>query len=216
MDSTWDAKANPAMEALVASYKLRLDAEISTPIGTATQTLQKGLPESPLSNFTADAMLHVAEAMWGKVDFAVMNMGGLRSSINQGAITLSDLYEVYPFENRLVLLELPGQAVRELFDFIAFHGGEGLSKTIALTIKNRAVRSLRIGGQPLDPNKTYRVATIDYLAEGNDGMVAFRQATRMEDSQKQLRTWMIEYVKQLTANNIEIYATIDHRITMDK
>jgi 2',3'-cyclic-nucleotide 2'-phosphodiesterase (5'-nucleotidase family) len=214
MDASWDAKANPEMAALVASYKTRLDAEMNAAIGTAAQTLQKGLPESPLSNFTADAMLQVSETAWGNVDFAVMNMGGLRSTINQGTISLGNIYEVYPFENRLVLLEMPAAAVQELFDFIAFHGGEGLSKTIALTVKNRAVESLRIGGKPLDPNKIYRVATIDYLAEGNDGMTAFRQATRVEDSKKQLRDWIIEYVKQLTANNTEIYATNDHRVTI--
>ncbi|MDR0542160.1 MAG: 5'-nucleotidase C-terminal domain-containing protein [Dysgonamonadaceae bacterium] len=214
MDSAWDAKANPAMAALVASYKTQLDAKMNAPIGVAAQTLQKGFPQSLLSNFTADAMQQMAETEWGHVDFAVMNMGGLRSTLNQGPITLGNLYEVYPFENRLVLLELPGKAVKDFFDFIAFHGGQGLSGTVSLAVKKRAVESLNIGGKPLDERKVYRIATIDYLAEGNDGMVAFQQATKVEDSNRQLRDWMIEYVKTLTANNIEINATIDNRITI--
>ncbi|MDR2804958.1 MAG: 5'-nucleotidase C-terminal domain-containing protein [Dysgonamonadaceae bacterium] len=212
IDSTWDAKAHPEMVALVASYKTQLEAETHTPIGVAAQTLQKGYPQSLLSNFTADAMLQVAETVWGNVDFAIMNMGGLRSTLNQGTITVDNLYEVYPFENRLVLLELPGNAVKELFDFIAFHGGQGLSKTVGLTVNKRAVESLSIGGRPLDVHKTYRVVTIDYLAEGNDGMVAFRQAVQTKDSNKQLRDWMIEYIKTLTANNTEVNATLDNRI----
>jgi 2',3'-cyclic-nucleotide 2'-phosphodiesterase (5'-nucleotidase family) len=202
------------MAALVASYKTQLDIEMNVPVGVAARTLQKGYPESPLSNFTADAMLQVAETVWGGVDFAVMNMGGLRSALNQGTVTVGNLYEVYPFENRLVLLELPGAAVRDLFDFIASNGGEGLSGTVNLVVRKRAVESLKINGKPLDVSKTYRVATIDYLAEGNDGMTAFRQATKVEDTRRQLRDWMIEYVKTLTENNTEINATIDNRVTI--
>jgi 2',3'-cyclic-nucleotide 2'-phosphodiesterase (5'-nucleotidase family) len=214
INKTWDAKANPELEALVASYKTQLDAEMNVPIGMAAQTLQKGFPQSLLSNFTADAMQQTAETVWGNVDFSVVNMGGLRSALNQGPITAGNLYEVYPFENRLVLLELPGTAVKTFFDFIASHGGQGLSGTVSLVVKKRTVESLKIGGKPLDEHKTYRVATLDYLAEGNDGMTALKQATRIEDSNKQLRDWMIEYVKTLTTNNTEINATIDNRITV--
>jgi 2',3'-cyclic-nucleotide 2'-phosphodiesterase (5'-nucleotidase family) len=214
MDSTWDLKANPAMVALVESYKTSLDAEMNTPVGTAAQTLVKGFPQSLLTNFTADAILQIAEESYGDIDFAVMNVGGLRSTLNKGTITLGNLYEIYSFENRLVVLELPGKAVKEFFDFIASHGGQGLSKSIRLVAKNREMESLTINGKPLDENKTYRVATIDYLAEGNDGMVAFKQATGSIDSNETLRDLMIQYVKKLTANNQEANATIDDRITI--
>ena len=214
MDSSWDSKANPELVTLIASYKNRMEVEMSEPVGIAAQSLRKGYPQSLLSNFTADAIQQFAEQMWGDVDFSVMNMGGLRSTLNQGAITIGNLYEVYPFENCLVLLELPGKAVKEFFDFVAVQGGQGLSGTVNLVVKKRKVESLKIGGNPLDKNKTYRIATIDYVAEGNDGMVVFQQATQIMDSNKPLRDWMIEYVKTLTANNIEINATIDHRITI--
>jgi 2',3'-cyclic-nucleotide 2'-phosphodiesterase (5'-nucleotidase family) len=214
MDSQWDAKANPELAALIASYRVQLEAKADEPVGVATQTLRKGFPQSLLSNFTADAIQQIAEQLWSNIDFSVMNMGGLRSTINQGTVTAGNLYEVYPFENRLVLLELPGKAVKEFFDFVAFQGGQGLSGTVNLVVKKRKVESLKIGGKLLDKNKTYRIATIDYLAEGNDGMVVFRQATQVEDSNKQLRDWIIEYIKTLTANNIEINATIDNRITI--
>jgi 2',3'-cyclic-nucleotide 2'-phosphodiesterase (5'-nucleotidase family) len=214
MDSAWDAKANPEMIALVESYKTKLDSEMNEPIGTAAQTLIKGFPQSLLTNFSADAMKEIAGNLWGNVDFAVINNGGLRSTLNKGTITVRNLYEIYSFDNRLVLLELPGKAVKEFFDFIAFHGGQGLSKDIRLTIKTRDVESLEIGGKPVDENKTYRIATLDYLAEGNDGMVAFRQAVNRLDSEKTLRDLMIQYIKELTANNQEANAILDNRITI--
>jgi 2',3'-cyclic-nucleotide 2'-phosphodiesterase (5'-nucleotidase family) len=214
MDSAWDAKANPEMIALVESYKTKLDSEMNEPIGTATQTLIKGFPQSLLSNFSADAMKEIAGNLWGNVDFAVVNNGGLRSTLNKGTITVRNLYEIYSFDNRLVLLELPGKAVKEFFDFIAFNGGQGLSKDIRLVIKVRDVESLEIGGKPVDENKTYRIATLDYLAEGNDGMVAFRKAVNRLDSEKTLRDLMIQYIKKLTANNQEANAILDNRITI--
>ena len=216
MNSEWDAKAHPELVALVTSYKNRLEAEMNEPVGVAAQTLQKGYPQSLLSNFTADAIQLFGEQQWGNIDFSVMNMGGLRMSLNQGTITKGNLYEIYPFENSLVLMELPGKAVKEFFDFVAVQGGQGLSGAVKLVIKKRNVESLKIGGKPLDTNKTYRIATIDYVAEGNDGMVVFQQATKIEDSNRQLKDWMIEYVKSLTANKKEINATIDHRITVIK
>ena len=214
MDKTRDAKANPELVALIASYKSLMEAEMNKPIGFATQTMRKGFPQSLLSNFTADAMLQFAERQWGGADFSVMNMGGLRATLNGGKITVGNLYEIFPFDNNLVLLELPGKAVKDFFDYVAFQGGQGVSGTVNLCIKNRKVESLTIGGKPLNLNKTYRIATIDYLAEGNDGMGVFRKATQKEESKKQLRDWMIEYVEILTADNTEVNATLDNRITV--
>jgi len=215
MDSAWDAKANPQMQALVNTYKQKLEKEMNVRIGIAAGTLIKGTPQSLLSNLTADVLKERAEKTEAYVDFAVINNGGLRTTLNKGAITVGNLYEIYPFENALVVLDLPGKAVKEFFDFIAEKGGEGLSTGIQLTIKDGKVKSLKIGNQPLDENKTYKVATVDYLAGGNDGMVAFKQATHVLSSNEMLRDIMIDYVKECTKNNKEINAKLDNRIIID-
>jgi 2',3'-cyclic-nucleotide 2'-phosphodiesterase (5'-nucleotidase family) len=214
MDKSWDAGANAEMTALVDSFKTKMNAEMDERIGTAAQTLKKGLPQSLLSNFTADVMLESGENLWGKVDFSLMNMGGLRTSIIEGVVTITNMYEVYPFNNRLVLLELPGTEVKDLFDSIAHYGGEGLSKSIELVIKDKKVNALKIGGKPFDEQKTYRIVTIDYLAEGNDRMKALAKATKYTDSSILLRDVMINYIKKLTDNKKEINASLDDRIKM--
>jgi 2',3'-cyclic-nucleotide 2'-phosphodiesterase (5'-nucleotidase family) len=214
ISADWDAKANPEMALLLESYKTRLNSEMKIKIGAAARTLKKGYPQSLLSNFSADAMKETADSLWGNVDFAVMNLGGLRSTLNKGEITVENLYEIYSFDNRLVLLELPGKAVKKFFDFIAFNGGEGLSKEIHLIVKNRNVDALETNGKPLDENKIYRIATLDYLAEGNDGMTALKEAVNRIDSNETLRDLMIQYIKKLTANNKEADASIDDRITV--
>jgi len=204
------------MQALVNSLKTKMVDETQKIIGTANQTLTKGKPQSLLTNFTADAMLESASGLWGAVDFAVMNVGGIRNTLNQGEISVGEMYEIYPFNNRLVLLELQGKFVKEFFDFVAETGGVGLSKNLEVVIQDKAVESLKIGGQTVDDNKIYRVATIDYLAEGNDGMTAFTKAVKVTDSNRLLRDILIEYVKKLTAANKAVDANLDNRIIIRK
>ena len=164
MDSTWEPATNTKMRTLVNSLNEEMVEETQKIIGTANRTLTKGKPQSLLTNFTADAMLDYASGLWGPVDFAVTNVGGIRNTLNQGNISVGDMYEIYPFNNRLVLLELTGKDVHELFNSIAKIGGEGLSKNIEVVIKDKAVELLKIGGKAVDENKIYRIATLDYLA----------------------------------------------------
>ena len=211
MNSRYDGHADPGMFSLVQTYKTILDTKMNDVIGEATQTLAKSGPQNLLANFTTDAMLEYATGLWGTVDFAIVNYGGLRTTLNQGSVTVGDVYAIYVFENRLVLLELSGKSVKQLFDGFVHKMG-GFSKSVQLKIKDNAVESLTIGGKPLDEKATYRVVTIDFLAEGNDKMKALTQATQCIDSNITLRDMMIEYIKKLTAENKKIYATSDDRI----
>ena len=212
MNSRFDSIADPGMSSLVQKYKIKLDSEMNEAIGESAQTLAK----SSLAYFTADAMQEYAAGLWGPVDFAIINNGGLRAILNQGAVTIENLYEIYAFENHLVLLDLPGKAVKQLFDGFAQRKMEGFSSSVRLTVNNKTIESLTIGGKPLDETATYRVVTVDYLAEGNDGMEALTQATHYADSNIVLRDAMIEYVKKLTSENKKIYATQDDRIEIKK
>ena len=212
MNSSFDKHPDPDMLSLVQTYKNQLDAEMHEVIGEATQALTKSGTQSVLANFTADAMQEYAAGLWGPVDFAVINNGGLRTTLNKGPVTVGNLYEIYVFENCLVLLELHGKAVKQLFDVFAKNKMEGFSKNVRITLKNNTIESLTIGGKPLNEETTYRVVTVDYLAEGNDGMDALKQATNYTDSNIVLRNAMIEYIKKLTAENKKIYATADDRI----
>jgi len=212
MNSSFDSHLDPKMLSLVQKYKVQTDEKMNDVIGESDQALTKFGPQSLLANFTTDAMQKFAIDLWGAADFAVVNNGGLRTSLNQGAITIGKIYEIYVFENRLVLLELPGKAVRQLFEGFAGKQMEGFSKEVQLKIKNKAIESITIGGKALDDNATYKIVTVDYLAEGNDGMEALTQATNYTDSNILLRDMMIEYIKNLTAENKKIHVTPDDRI----
>ena len=115
--------------------------------------------ETPLGNFVADAMRETAHA-----DIAFINSGGIRSPIPQGGVTVGDVYSTLPFENSIVVVPMPGWQVRELCDIAGRRIGKGgflQVSGISFAIRASGERSRRRRADRLD--RTYRVATVDYL-----------------------------------------------------
>ncbi len=213
VDSTWMQPVDSSVTAIIDKYKHRLDEEMNVVIGTAAETMVSTLPESPLTNLTADVLLQYADKQNPEnFDFALMNSQGIRTALNKGNITLGNVYEVYPFENKVVFLELNGKYVEDLFKFYARNGGEGVSSTIRLSIRDKEIEGLTIGGKPLDKDKTYKIVTIDYLAEGNDGMKALSFSSKKTDTGLMLRDLMIDYIKNQTSGNKPVQAVNDGRV----
>lgn len=97
-------------------------------------------------------------------------MGGIRASLPQGDITYGDVLNVAPFENHICFLTLSGEKTLQLFQEIAARGGEGVSHSVRMVVsKDGTLKSVTVQGVPVDPQMTYRIATLDYLAQGNDG-----------------------------------------------
>ncbi len=217
MDSTWNKEIDPAIQQLIDGYKHQMEAQMDREIGEAAQTMKSGYPQSLLTNLTADAIKQFGEQYTNTpVDFAVMNVGGLRSVLNKGPITIGNMFEIYSFDNMVVILDMDGKAVNELFEFYAANGGEGLSSGVQLVVKSRKVVSLKIGGNPVEENRMYRVATIDYLAEGNGGMTALTKAKNTIVTGITLRDAMIEFVQKCTAAGQIVDSHLDNRIMIEK
>ncbi len=104
---------DPAIEAMVATFRDRMGEEIRQVIGETTGMLSKAVPEGTLGNFATDAMLWSANAHCpDPVHMALTNNGGLRVPIGAGPITLGQMYELMPFENMLSVLVLTGSQVQ--------------------------------------------------------------------------------------------------------
>ncbi len=141
-------------------------------IGQATQNMPYGKPESLLTNFTSDVMklLDTRYTDGLPVDITLMNVNGHRAPIAKGDITVGDIFSTYSFENELVVVRLKGTDLNELFDQYAQMGGAGISGNVRLDIKDGKITSSSVDGKPVDKDKIYTIVTLDYLAEGNDGM----------------------------------------------
>jgi 2',3'-cyclic-nucleotide 2'-phosphodiesterase (5'-nucleotidase family) len=215
IDSTFDAYPQPQMHELVKKYKTLLDKEMNQVIGTSTQFMDYGIPESLLTNFTSDVMkAYGDEHLPAGADIAVMNVHGHRATMPKGEITIGNLYEIYSFDNTIVFLDLKGSDLNDIFRAYAGMGGGGISSNVKLVIENKKVKSVSIDGKPIDENKIYHIVTLDYLADGNNGMSAFKNAVKLTNTGITLRDIMIDYVREQTRQGKEITSQLDGRITV--
>ncbi|MBQ6001073.1 MAG: bifunctional metallophosphatase/5'-nucleotidase [Clostridia bacterium] len=205
------AKIDAAMEELNQTLKTvvattAVDLTISDPVETDTS----GNPirmirraETNLGDLCADAFRAKTGA-----DIAVINGGGIRTSIPKGSITYEDINTVFPFGNMLSVVEVTGQQILDALEWTSRsvpleNGGflqvSGMSYEIHLSANGtcktdetgmctgfegeRRVKNVRIGGEPLDPEKKYTLAGTDYvLLQNGDGMTAFDGAAILQDS----------------------------------
>lgn len=219
IDSRWDKNPDEAATAFLAPYKKTVDSIMGPVVGNTVKPLKSYRPESPLSNLLADILVDAGQYYGEQPVMGLYNMGGIRASLPQGTITYGDVLEVAPFENKICFLTLSGEHLMELFGNIAYVGGEGVSHGVRLVIKNRKVASVTLHGKAIDPKAQYRIATIDYLAQGNDRMTALKYKTSLNSPQaKENDTRFIirHYFETKTQQGIAIDADIEGRITKEQ
>lgn len=204
------------VRAILERGRQAVDSIKSPVIGEAAIALEKYIPESPLMNFAADALLAMAREETGEhVDIAITNKGGLRSNISAGAITFGDIYNVFPFENTLALVTLTGEQLMQLCREIASVGGEAISGMRLVITSRGELVAATVDGEPVDAARNYRVATSDYLSQGNDKMSALALGTERDiKSNITIRDLMVQYIKKLATNGEALSAECDGRITI--
>lgn len=203
------------IRAILERDRAKVDSIKSPVLGEAAVALEKYIPESPLMNFAADALMEMAQRhSTQKVDIALTNKGGLRSNITAGTITFGDVYNVFTFDNRLAFLTLNGEQLLQLCGEIAAAGGEAISGMRLVITKDGKLVDATVAGRPIDPQATYRIATLDYLAQGNDNLTTLAKGSNPEVSRHLLRDLIVEYIKEQTEKGIKISAKCDGRITI--
>lgn len=212
VDSTLDAIQDSAYLSELAPMKARIEELSSVVIGHVPEQMDAYTPESPLLNWAADALFFPIRAQRGDaVDFAIVNVGGLRCSWSAGDLTIRSVFELMPFENEVVILSLRGKDVLHLAEQIAAQGGQGVSG-LTLEIADGKPENVRVQGQPVDPERVYHVVTSDYLSGGADGMDALHDYEAREMTGIVIREQYIDYAKTLTQNGQPIQAVCDGRI----
>ena len=190
--------STPSVEAmaLVAPYKASVDSLMAPVLGMSRVAMSVKRPESLLSNWAADVMVEGGTATGLEpADMGLVNMGGLRNNMPEGIVRRGDIMLISPFENSVVVLEMKGSDLLELMHNIAAVKGEGVSRSVRMEITAEGeLLSCTIGGKEIDPHRIYTVATIDYLAEGNDKMFALKKAVKRHDIGILARDVMMEYV----------------------
>ena len=126
-----------------------------------------------------------------------MNVGGLRTALPNGEITMGNMYEVMPFENSVVVVKLNGSSMDSLFKHIIRRGGEPVSG-LKLEIDEKQLYTAWLGQRRFDSRRDYWVATSDYLAFGGDGFNMLKSPMQIVFFKRTLRDVLIEGVQNET------------------
>ncbi len=185
--------SDPKIEEIIKPYREQLQKEMDTVIGKSEVNMTRGNPESLLGNFVSDVILDTARR-FGQVDFALTNNGGLRAPIYKGNITIRNIFELMPFDNRIVLARFTGEQMEVLLTEIVKKGGTPVSG-ITIVSTNGIVNAT-VGRKKFDPNRSYTVATIDYLMHGGGNLESMWKGKIIKDTHVLLREALIAYVKK--------------------
>lgn len=212
MDSTWDSMKDLRATQIIGKYSPQV-APLQEIIGYSEDEYDKGRPESGLSNFAADVIRVVAEQKTGeKVDIALTNFGGIRTSLPKGAVRVYDIYSIFPFDNYLVTFDIKGSDLRRFLDqMIARRRVEALSGVEIVITGNKADK-LDVAGAPLDDARVYKFATINFLMDGGDGVVLSDVAFNRKDTGVWIRDAIVEYLRAQMERGEKIVLAPDGRI----
>lgn len=158
-------------EEIIRPFRDSMQMEMKQVLVISDTILTKQAPESDLGNLLAEIMLDKARSYSHRsVDLAVINLGGIRiSQLPAGNITTEKVFELMPFDNKIVLLEIDGATLQKLFDRMATAGGIPIAGARYVIDAGKAVQ-INIQGRSLDPAGTYTLAISDYLASGGDNL----------------------------------------------
>jgi 2',3'-cyclic-nucleotide 2'-phosphodiesterase (5'-nucleotidase family) len=190
--------ADEAVLKMISPYKSQLDKTMNVVIGELTESMEKSRPNSSLSNFMCDAMVSIGKIKFPEknIQFGVMNYGGIRlPSLPKGPVTISRMYELMPFDNTLVIMNVDKETVRQLCDRIIALGGWPVSKELKLEANGLILKNILINNIPLDQMPdNFNIALPNYVAEGGDNTNMLKNRPK-EDSGIFIRDILQEYVK---------------------
>jgi 5'-nucleotidase len=198
---------------------LRTEERMKEKVGELTATAERSknaLASSAMGNLLTDALRDYTRA-----DVALMNRGGIRADLQQGPITRRDVFEVMPFDNSIVVLKLTGAEltalVRNAVEGKAHSGIEVSGLTLEIKTDaggdKRSLTGVRVGAEPVDPAKVYRVAMNSFMADGGDAYIeAVSPGEKRTDDVLLLR----DMLEALFVNKKSVTAATDDRYKVTK
>lgn len=203
IDSRLDSRIDPAFASRIAPYRVKVDSLRAYRIGETPCEYER--TSTRMLNLFSDFVRERGAELCGKpVDLSIMNKGGIRNTLDSGAITKGEIIDIAPFENRIVVLDILGKDLLENIGIMVGQEGQGVSSNVSVLYDpaTHAINHAKIDGKPIDPKRRYRLATIDYLASGNDYMTPLQRATTLARSREVLYQTLIDYISQGKLNRL--------------
>lgn len=144
-------------------------------------------------------------------DIAFINGGGLRRSLAQGKVTLGDMYDISPFDNTIVTMDITGKELFSVLEYGIANKTYGYIQFSGLKVEfdasqpvgEKIIKASLINGEPIDMDKRYSIAVPDFMADGGDGYTIFKKGENIVNSNKVLREIFANSIKNLKKLNID-------------
>lgn len=207
-------------DSIIAPYRTRLNEDMNAVLSYAPKTYSKsdGDLNTAIGNLMADIVYAEGNPIFNirtnkNIDAVILNHGGIRAIISKGNITTKTAFEVMPFENSIVVVAIKGQQMDSMMQYLSEakrpHPIQGISLTLD---KDYKIKEALVNNKPINQNKTYYVATNDYLYNGGDGMRFFKPNDSVYYLDYKIRNAMLDYFKKVDT----IRPQIDDRFTKTK
>jgi 5'-nucleotidase len=211
---------NKEIDAYIKPFRDRIESDLDSVLAYSVDTYSKkdGEFNTAVGNFMADAVYSESNPIFksrtGKdIDMVLLNYGGIRSILSKGNVSKRTAFGLMPFENSIVIAALKGVQVNQMVNYLAEgkkpHPISGLKIKLG---KNSNILEAKINGQNIEEDKTYYVATNDYLYNGGDNMVFFKTNDSLYVLDYKIRNALIDKFMKLDT----IKPTIDDRFTQIK
>lgn len=219
MDERFDSLPCEPAKTVLAPYKQVNDSIMSIVIGQTEMemTKDKDAPQSLLSNFSADVLYMSTMLFLGqRADFSLFNLGGIRGDMPKGDVTKGDLLSVYSFDNKIVILDIQGKHLRQMFQFFSETNIQAIGGAIQLIYENKnTFKEAIIQHKPLDDNKMYKLVTVDFLATGGDNMMMLTNAKAIKPFELTLRDAVMQYFEIHQKKGVPVTSKLDDRVIIE-
>lgn len=216
---TENLATDPVVDEIISKYRSQLDEKMNDVVGETTVPLdgERGtarMKESNLANIIADSLLDITGA-----DIALQNGGGVRASIDEGPITMNEVYAVLPFDNTVVVVEATGETIWKTLEHgVSWYPGAaggflqvaGLKYTFDASkeVGSRVIEVL-FNDEPIELNKIYKVVANDFLTGGGDNFTMLKEeTTEILRTKLFLRDVFVEYLEKVKTISPELEGRI--------
>ncbi|PNS12788.1 bifunctional UDP-sugar hydrolase/5'-nucleotidase [Mixta theicola] len=201
---------NSAMMKLLMPFQKKGEAQLRVKVGSVDARLEGDRSKVRFEQTNLARLILAAQIARTKADFAVMSGGGVRDSIEAGSISYKDVLKVQPFGNTLCWVEMKGSEVEKYLAVVANKqvdsGAYAQFANVSLIADGQGVSEVKINGEPLQADKTYRMATLSFNANGGDGYPAINTLPGFVNTGFVDAEVLKQYIKQQSPLKAEAYA----------
>lgn len=196
---------NTSIENFIKPYSQHINKTLDSALAYNPTNLNKsdGELNTALGNLMADIIMvqvnPVFKSRTGKeIDLVLLNHGGIRAAVGMGPVNARTAYSLMPFENEVVIVELTGNKINEMLSYLESNRtAHPLSGTKIKVDRNYQIIEATINEEKIDPEKTYFVATSDYLQQGGDNMIFFKDPVNFYNTDYKIRNTIIDYFQKV-------------------